>query len=216
MLSASSLSEGPCIINNKMDFALAKGSSKCLVKHSIVGERTPSRLCVRHGVEAGGLLRATIAMTHPTHKFRRVLRLQALHRGPSIVSSCETSGHYTNAMAPSSCITLNLTIALFITALARFWRSCRSVFPRCAWEARESFDWTRGIIPTHTPPAPRLVCLSSISPSGWVANGSSHCSRCSSHPPPCPPSSPQFSLPPRPPSPPPPPASTSRVPIPLP
>ena len=38
------LSEGPCIFN-KLDFALGKGSSECLVEHSIVGERASSRPC---------------------------------------------------------------------------------------------------------------------------------------------------------------------------
>ena len=44
VLSASSFSEGPCIFNNKLYFALAKGLSQCLVGHSIVGERAPSRI----------------------------------------------------------------------------------------------------------------------------------------------------------------------------
>ena len=64
-------------LNNKLDFTLAKESSQCLVEHPIVGERTPSRLCARYGVEADGFLPATIAMTHPTNKFRRVMRPQA-------------------------------------------------------------------------------------------------------------------------------------------
>ena len=103
---------------------------------------------------------------------------------------------------------LNLTIALFIAALSWVWRSCRSFFPRCAWRARESFVSTRGTTPTHTPPTPRLVWLSSISLSDWVANGSSHCSRCPTPPPPRPPlSSPPLSVPP----PPPPPSSCSRL-----
>ena len=74
--SASSLTEGPCILNNELDFALAKGSSQCLVEHPIVDERAPSRLCARYGVEAGGFLLATFAMTHATYKFRRVVRSQ--------------------------------------------------------------------------------------------------------------------------------------------
>ena len=44
VLSASSLSEGPCIFNNELYFALAKGSGQCLVEHPIVSERAPS-LC---------------------------------------------------------------------------------------------------------------------------------------------------------------------------
>ena len=100
------------------------------------------------------------------------------------MSSCETPRHSTNVMTPFSRAPLNLTIALFIAALSWVWRSCRSFFPRCTWTARESFDWTRGTTPTHTPPTPRLVWLSSISLSGWVPNGSSHCSRCPT-PPPC-------------------------------
>ena len=31
-----------------------------------MGERAPSRLCARYGVEAGSFLTATIAMVHPT------------------------------------------------------------------------------------------------------------------------------------------------------
>ena len=41
VLSASSLSDGPCAFNNKLYIALAKGSSQYLVEHSIVGERAP-------------------------------------------------------------------------------------------------------------------------------------------------------------------------------
>ena len=77
-LSASSISEGPCIFNNKLDFTPVKGSSQCLVENSIVGERAQSRLCARYGVEAGGFLPATIAMTQSTNKFRRDMRPQAL------------------------------------------------------------------------------------------------------------------------------------------
>ena len=122
------------------------------------------------------------------------------------MSSCENPRHFTNDMAPFSSAPLNLTTALFIAALSWVWRSCRSFFPRCAWRARESFDWTRGTTPTHTPPTPRLVWLSSIPLSGWVANGSSHCSRCPTPRPPRPPLSPPLSPPPLslPPPPPPP------------
>ena len=147
----------------------------------------------------------------------RLLPKVSLNRGSSLVSSYENPRHSTNAMVPFSRAPLNLTIALFIAALSWGWRSCRSFFPRCAWRARESFDWTRGTTPTHTPPSPRLVWFSSISLSGWVANGSSHCSRCPTPPPPRPPSPPRLSPSPTPPpSYPPAPASTSRVPIPLP
>ena len=59
---------------------------------------------------------------------------------------------------------------LFVEVLSWVWRSCRSFSPRCAWRARESFDWTRGTTPTHTPPTPRLVWLSSISLSDWVVS----------------------------------------------
>ena len=137
----------------------------------------------------------------------RLLPKVSLHRGPYIVSSCENPRHSTNAMAPFSRAPLNLTIALFFAALSWVWRSCRSFFPRCAWRARESFDWMRGTTPTHTPPTPRLVWLSSISRSGWVTNGSSHCSRCPTPPPPRPPPPPPLH---------PAPASTGRVPIGLP
>ena len=110
-----------------------------------------------------------------------------------MVSSCENPRHSTNAMAPFSRAPPNLTIVLFVAALSWVWRSCRSFFSRCAWRACESFDWTRGTTPTHTPPTPRLVWLSSISLSDWVDIGSSHCSRC---PPPRPPLSPPLLLPP--------------------
>ena len=120
----------------------------------------------------------------------RLLPKVSLHRGPSIVSSRETPRRSTNnVMVSFSRAPLNLTIALFITVFSKFWRSCRSFFPRCAWRACESFDWTRDTTPTHTPPIPRLVWLSSFSLSGWVGNGSSHCSRCSTPPALAPPAS---------------------------
>ena len=103
------------------------------------------------------------------------------------MSSCENPRHSTNAMTPFSRAPLNLTIALYIDALSWVWRSCRSFFPRCAWRARESFDWTQGTTLTNTPPTPRLVWLSPISLSGWVASTSSHCSRYPTPPPPRPP-----------------------------
>ena len=62
-----------CVIIDKLFFALAKGSSQCLVEYSIVGERAPSRLCVGHSVEVGAFLLAIIAMAHPTNKSRRVM-----------------------------------------------------------------------------------------------------------------------------------------------
>ena len=89
-----------------------------------------------------------------------------------------------------------LFIVLFVAALSWAWRPCRSFFPRCAWRARESFDWTRGTTPTRTPLTPRLVWLSSFSLSGWVGIGSSHFSRCPTPPPPRPPSPPCLSPPP--------------------
>ena len=136
-----------------------------------------------------------------------ILPKVSLHRGPFIVPSCKTPRHSTNVMAPFSCAPLNLTIALFIAALSWVWRSFRSFFPRCAWRACESFDWTRGTTRTHTPPTPRLVWPSSISLSGWDANGSSHCPRCSTPQPPRPPlPPPPLPLPPSPP----PPSSCSR------
>ena len=133
-----------------------------LVEHPIVTERAPSHLRASYGVEAGGFLPATFAVTHPTNTFRRIMRPRVLtkvflHRGPSILSSCEIPTHSTNDTAPFSRAYLNLTIALFIAVLYTFWRTCKSFFPRCAWRARESFDWTRGTTPTHTPPTSRLV-----------------------------------------------------------
>ena len=132
--------------------------------------------------------------------------------------SCEAPRHSTNALAPFSRASLNLTIALFTVVLPRFWRSCRSSFQRYAWRARQSFDWIRGTTPTHTPRTPRYVWLSALSLSGWVANESSHCSCCSTPPaprPPAPPLSPSSApllsplpSPPRLPAP----GSTSRVP----
>ena len=44
------------------------------MEHSIVVERVPHRVRVRYGVEEGDFLPATVAMTHPTNKFRRVMR----------------------------------------------------------------------------------------------------------------------------------------------
>ena len=120
----------------------------------------------------------------------RLLPKVSLHRGASIVSTCEIPRHSINTMATFSCSPLRLTIALFIAVLSRVWRSCRSFFPRYAWRARESFDWTPGTIPTHTPRTSRLVRPRSFSLSGWFANGSSHCFRCSTPPPPRPPSHP--------------------------
>ena len=76
VLFASSLPEGPCIFNNKLELSLAKGSSQCLVEHPIVSERVPSLLCARYGVEARGFLPVTIAMTHLTNEFHRVMRPQ--------------------------------------------------------------------------------------------------------------------------------------------
>ena len=64
-------------LQNKLDFTLAKGSSQCLVEHSIVGERAPSRLRTGYRVKAGGFLPATIAMTQPTNKFHRIVQSQA-------------------------------------------------------------------------------------------------------------------------------------------
>ena len=89
-------------------------------------------------------------------------------------------------MAPFSRAPLNFTIALFIVVLTTFKRLCRNFFPRCAWRARESIDWTRGTTPTNTPRTLRLVWLSSFSLSSRVTNKSSHCSRCSTSLPPRP------------------------------
>ena len=52
-------------LNDKLDFALAKGLSQRLVEHSIVGERAPSRLRAEYSVEAGGFLPETFVMAHP-------------------------------------------------------------------------------------------------------------------------------------------------------
>ena len=62
----------------------------------------------------------------------------------------------------------------------------QELLPMVCVEGAREYDWTRGATPTHTPPTPRLVWLSSISLSGWVSNGSSHCSRCPTPPPPRP------------------------------
>ena len=169
--------------------------------HPIESERAPSRLCARNGVEAGGFLSVTIATTDPPTSYAvscdpRLSLKVSLHRGPSIVSSCETPRHSTNVMVPFSSAPLKLTIALFIGVLSWVRRSCRSFFPRYVWRARESSDWTRGTTPTHTPPTPRLAWLSSISQSGWIVLAVQH--------------------PPSPPRPTPASASTSRVPISLP
>ena len=170
--------------NDKLELALTKGSSHCLVEHSIVGKRAPSRSCAGCSVEAGDFLPATIAMTHPTKKSRHVMRSQTSAyglppHGSSIVSSYETPSHSTNVIAPFFRTPQNLTVALFTVVLSIFWRSCRSVFPRCAWRACESVDGTQSTTPTHTPRMLRLVWFNPFSLSGWVPNGSSHCSRCS-------------------------------------
>ena len=75
--------------------------------------------------------------------------------------SVETSGFLSVTVAMTYPTTLKPTIALVIAVLSKFWRSCRSFFPRGAWRARESFDSTRGTTPTHTSPTSRLVWLNS-------------------------------------------------------
>ena len=79
--------------------------------------------------------RSSVASCDP-----RLLHKVSLHKGLSIVSSYETPRHCTNTMAPFSRAPLNLTIVLFIAVFSKFWRSCRSFFPQCAWRARESCD----------------------------------------------------------------------------
>ena len=68
-----SLSEGICVFNDKLDFAVAEVPSQCIEGHSIVSERAPSRLCAGYSMKVGDFLPATIAMTHPTNKSRRVM-----------------------------------------------------------------------------------------------------------------------------------------------
>ena len=51
----SFLSGGSCAFNEKLNFVLTEGSSRCLVKHSVVEEGAPSCLCARYIVEVGGL-----------------------------------------------------------------------------------------------------------------------------------------------------------------
>ena len=171
-----------------------------------MSERAPSRLCARYGVDTGGFLPATIAMTHATNKFRHVMRPQApaqgsppqgaLHRvflrDPQAFHKCHDA---LLPRSPEPCHSF-LRCRTFLGL-----EICRSFFPRCAWRAGESFDWTRGTTPTHTPPTLGLIWLSSVSLSDWVANGSSQCSRCPTPPPPRPPSSPPSSSPPSYPSP---------------
>ena len=135
----------------------------------------------------------------------RLLPKVSLHSDPSIVSSCETPMHSTNAIVPFFRAPLNLTVYFFIVVLSRFWRFCRRFFPWCAWRAREKFDWTWGTNFTHTSRKLRLVWLSYFSLAGWAANEASHRSRCSTP-------LPLHSRPPPPPAP----ASTSRVPLLLP
>ena len=72
-----SLSEGPCVFNDKLDLDLAEVLSQCLMEYSIVGEGAPSYLCARYSVAAGGFLPAAIAMENTTNWFRRVMRPQA-------------------------------------------------------------------------------------------------------------------------------------------
>ena len=103
----------------------------------IVGERAASRLCTGYGVEEGGFMPTSISMTHPTRTFHRLRALSTggLHhvflRDPQAFHKC----HGDFSRAP-----LNRTIVLFIAVLFRFGTYCKSVFPRCARRARESFD----------------------------------------------------------------------------
>ena len=78
VLFKSSLSEESRVFDDKLDFAIAEESSRCLVEHSIVGEGASSCLYARYSVEASGLLPITIAMAHPINWLRRVMRCQAL------------------------------------------------------------------------------------------------------------------------------------------
>ena len=64
--STSSLPEGPCVFNDKLNFTPAEGSNMPLVKYSVVSEEALLYLCARYSVEAGGFLPAIIAMPHPT------------------------------------------------------------------------------------------------------------------------------------------------------
>ena len=173
-------------------FALAKGSSQCLVEHSIVDERTLSRRLCRIWSGGGWFL---------TGNYCHVIFLQKIPPCHAIPGFCRRSPstegspscflldprHSTNAMAPFSRTPLNLTIPLFIVVLFGFWRCYRSFFPRWRWRARGSFDWTRCIFPTHIPRMLWLIWLSSFPFSDWVSNGSSHCSRCLTPPSHCPP-----------------------------
>ena len=78
VLSASSHSEGSCVFNNKLHFALAKGSCQCPAKQSIFGERAPNRRYTGYKVDAGGFLSPTIAMTNPSNTLRHVMRSQCV------------------------------------------------------------------------------------------------------------------------------------------
>ena len=86
VLFSRSLSEAPFIFNNKLHFALAKGSSQCLVEHLSARKRAPFRLSAGYMLEAGGFLPAIIATIHPTNKYHRVMRSQAFHKRDGALS----------------------------------------------------------------------------------------------------------------------------------
>ena len=202
-------------LQQQFGFAVPKGPSQCLVKHSVVGERAPSRLCEGYRVEAGGFLPATIAITHPTDTFCHVMRSQApaeglpsqgvLHfvflRGPQAFHNCH-------------CPLFSRSPEPYHSSLdGRLLQGSRD-------HVRVSSHRDRGgrarALNGNEKQCSRtllgcfvFVCLSSFSVSGWVANRSPYCYRCLRSLHSCPP------LPAPPPGPPSPPAptSTSRVPI---
>ena len=125
------LSKTPCVFNNKLGFALAKGSIKCLVRYLIVDKTTPSRLCAgyRRVVSCRQPLPWHIPLTRPAASCDpRLLPKVSFYRGPSIVSCCKTPRHSTTVMASFSRAPLNSTIALFIAVLSRFWTSTVASF----------------------------------------------------------------------------------------
>ena len=96
----------------------------------------------------------------------------SLDRGPSIVSTCETLRHSTNATA----LFLLRSLEPYHSSLHchgfQVLEACRNLFPRFAGWARDSFNWTWGTTLTHTSRTLRLVWLGSFPLSGWVANRS--------------------------------------------
>ena len=67
MLFTRSLSEGPCVFDDIVNFALMERSSQYLVGHSVTGDGAPLCLCAGYSGEVSGFLLATTDdMVYPT------------------------------------------------------------------------------------------------------------------------------------------------------